>query len=156
MMEYSAYQKRLVRGSHEPLSCPIFPYINCTRKHTELLALPSTSTTIELAMFTSLFRPLAVVLGAALALPASASPLVRRDVIAPTITSPTAESVWPIGTVQTVTWYVSMLRRVAGSNLHVSHRDTSNFPPVSQITNILGEVILGFQANNSLNLDFGG
>lgn len=35
-----------------------------------------------------------------------ASPLFRRDVIAPRITSPTADSVWPVGSVQTVTWYV--------------------------------------------------
>ncbi|KAF8968973.1 hypothetical protein BDZ97DRAFT_1654445 [Flammula alnicola] len=70
------------------------------------------------------------------ALVIQASPLSRRDVITPNITSPTADSVWPVGSNQTVTW------------------DTSNFPPVSQITNILGKVILGFNANNSLNLDF--
>ncbi|KAF8192125.1 hypothetical protein BJ912DRAFT_962909 [Pholiota molesta] len=64
------------------------------------------------------------------------SPLARRDVIAPKITSPNAGSVWPVGSTQTVTW------------------DTSNFPPVSQITNIMGKVILGQDANNSLNLDF--
>ncbi|KAF9472236.1 hypothetical protein BDN70DRAFT_818934 [Pholiota conissans] len=67
-----------------------------------------------------------------------ASPLAldRRDVIRPKITSPNAGSVWPIGSTQTVTW------------------DTSDFPPVSQITNILGKVILGRDANDSLNLDF--
>lgn len=37
-----------------------------------------------------------------------------------------------------------------------AYRDTSNFPPVSQITNIMGKVILGQDANNSLNLDFSG
>ncbi|KJA24372.1 hypothetical protein HYPSUDRAFT_200596 [Hypholoma sublateritium FD-334 SS-4] len=83
----------------------------------------------------ALLRTVAAVLAVA-ALGGQASPVSRRDVIAPTITSPTAASVWPIGTTQTVTW------------------DTSNFPPVSQITNIIGQVILGFEANNSLNLDF--
>ncbi|KAF5315420.1 hypothetical protein D9619_007420 [Psilocybe cf. subviscida] len=65
-----------------------------------------------------------------------ASPLGRRDVITPKITSPTKDSVWPVGSTQTVTW------------------DTSDFPPVSQITNIIGKVILGFDENDSLNLDF--
>ena len=41
-----------------------------------------------------------------LALGVQASPLSLRDVIDPKITNPTASSVWPIGTVQTVTWYV--------------------------------------------------
>uniref|UniRef100_A0A8H8CF13 Uncharacterized protein n=1 Tax=Psilocybe cubensis TaxID=181762 RepID=A0A8H8CF13_PSICU len=71
-----------------------------------------------------------------LALSVNASPLSRRDVIAPRITSPNAQTVWPIGTVQTVTW------------------DTSNFPPDSQITNPIGQVILGFNSSDSLNLDF--
>ncbi|KAF8158540.1 hypothetical protein B0H34DRAFT_709277 [Crassisporium funariophilum] len=65
-----------------------------------------------------------------------ASPLNRRDVIAPKIIKPDASSVWPVGSVQTVTW------------------DTSNFPPDSQITNPIGQVILGFDENDSLNLDF--
>ncbi|PPQ86314.1 hypothetical protein CVT25_005615 [Psilocybe cyanescens] len=73
---------------------------------------------------------------ALLALSVNASPLSRRDVIAPRITSPNAQTVWPVGTVQTVTW------------------DTSNFPPDSQITNPIGQVILGFNSSNSLNLDF--
>ncbi|CAA7269102.1 unnamed protein product [Cyclocybe aegerita] len=65
-----------------------------------------------------------------------ASPLSRRDVIAPKITSPDANTVWTVGSVVTVTW------------------DTSNFPPDSQITNPIGKVILGFDENDSLNLDF--
>ena len=50
-----------------------------------------------------------------------------------------------------------LLLLAAGRVLIVSRascRDTSDFPPVSQITNIIGQVILGFEANNSLNLDF--
>ncbi|KAF9553888.1 hypothetical protein CPC08DRAFT_645028 [Agrocybe pediades] len=73
-----------------------------------------------------------------LAVNVHATPLSRRDVIAPHITSPHEGTVWPIGTVQTVTWCV----------------DTSNFPPDSQITNPIGQVILGFNSSNSLNLDF--
>ncbi|KIK04103.1 hypothetical protein K443DRAFT_676235 [Laccaria amethystina LaAM-08-1] len=65
-----------------------------------------------------------------------ASPLSRRDVVAPHITSPDASSVWPIGTMQLVTW------------------DTSDLPPDSQITNPIGQIILGFNESNSLNLDF--
>ena len=41
-----------------------------------------------------------------LAVGVQASPLSPRDVIVPKITNPTAGSVWPVGTVQTVTWYV--------------------------------------------------
>ncbi|KAF6761500.1 hypothetical protein DFP72DRAFT_1061728 [Ephemerocybe angulata] len=59
----------------------------------------------------------------------------RRDVIAPKITSPTASSVWPVGSTQTVTW------------------DTSDFPPDNQITNPIGKVILGHDSGDSLNLD---
>ncbi|EDR13601.1 uncharacterized protein LACBIDRAFT_292424 [Laccaria bicolor S238N-H82] len=65
-----------------------------------------------------------------------ASPLSRRDVVAPHITSPDANSVWPIGTTQLVTW------------------DTSDLPPDSQITNPIGQIILGYNESNSLNLDF--
>jgi hypothetical protein len=41
-----------------------------------------------------------------LAVGVQATPLFLRDVIAPTITNPKAGSVWPVGSVQTVTWYV--------------------------------------------------
>ncbi|KAJ3509183.1 hypothetical protein NLJ89_g5356 [Agrocybe chaxingu] len=75
-------------------------------------------------------------LAAAFSMGVQASPLSRRDVIAPKITSPDANTVWTVGSVVTVTW------------------DTSNFPPDSQITNPIGKVILGFDENDSLNLDF--
>ncbi|KIM35887.1 hypothetical protein M413DRAFT_14272 [Hebeloma cylindrosporum] len=71
-----------------------------------------------------------------LAVGVQATPLFRRDVIVPKITNPKAGAVWPVGSVQTVTW------------------DTSNFPPDSQITNPIGKVILGFDENDSLNLAF--
>ncbi|KAJ2912628.1 hypothetical protein MD484_g7794, partial [Candolleomyces efflorescens] len=61
--------------------------------------------------------------------------LSARDVVVPRITSPTASSVWPIGSTQFVTW------------------DTSDFPPDDQITNPLGRVLLGFDSGDSLNLD---
>ena len=34
-------------------------------------------------------------------------------------------------------------------------RDISNLPPDSQITNPIGKIILGYDEDNSLNLDFG-
>jgi len=43
---------------------------------------------------------------AVLAASVQATPLSRRDVIAPHITNPHAGTIWPIGTVQTVTWCV--------------------------------------------------
>ncbi|KAF8817203.1 hypothetical protein BYT27DRAFT_7075331 [Phlegmacium glaucopus] len=72
-----------------------------------------------------------------LSLSVQASPLLlaQRDVIAPPIIKPDATSVWPVGTQQIVIW------------------DTSNFPPDSQITNPIGQIILGFNESNSLNLN---
>ncbi|KAF9046766.1 hypothetical protein BJ165DRAFT_1404165 [Panaeolus papilionaceus] len=84
------------------------------------------------------FKALTTVLALVSSAVVHATPLAmgRRDVIAPKIIKPDASSVWPVGSVQTVTW------------------DTSNFPPDSQITNPIGKVILGFDENDSLNLDF--
>ena len=47
------------------------------------------------------------VLLAFLSFSVQASPLVQRDVIAPTILEPNSSSVWPIGTQQTVIWWVT-------------------------------------------------
>jgi len=86
-----------------------------------------------------------------------ASPLSRRDVIAPHITSPDANSVWPIGTTQLVTWCVNCLLPPSSGSADASNndRDTSDFPPDSQITNPIGQIILGYNESDSLNLDFG-
>ncbi|KAI0267335.1 hypothetical protein BC834DRAFT_1040654 [Gloeopeniophorella convolvens] len=61
----------------------------------------------------------------AVAFISSAKPvrLAARDVFVPPITSPTSASVWPVGSVQTVTW------------------DTSSAPV--QITNPIGHISLG-------------
>lgn len=86
-----------------------------------------------------------------------ASPLSRRDVVAPHITSPDANSVWPIGTMQLVTWCVNCLlppQVPAQLTRPLMIRDTSDLPPDSQITNPIGQIILGFNESNSLNLDF--
>jgi hypothetical protein len=85
-----------------------------------------------------------------------ASPLSRRDVVAPHITSPDASSVWPIGTMQLVTWCVNCLLPPSSGSADASNndRDTSDLPPDSQITNPIGQIILGFNESNSLNLDF--
>ncbi|KAF9523901.1 hypothetical protein CPB83DRAFT_862109 [Crepidotus variabilis] len=62
--------------------------------------------------------------------------LTPRDVIAPKITYPDATTVWHIGEVETVVW------------------DTSKIPANdSQITNPIGKIYLGYNENNSLNLD---
>ncbi|KAH6916809.1 hypothetical protein BKA70DRAFT_312961 [Coprinopsis sp. MPI-PUGE-AT-0042] len=61
--------------------------------------------------------------------------LSERDVVAPPIIKPDATSVWPIGTVQEVTW------------------DTSKLPPDNQITNPRGRILLGRDTGDSLNLD---
>jgi hypothetical protein len=83
-----------------------------------------------------------------------ASLLSPREVITPRITNPKAGSVWPIGTVQTVTWYVCYK---ISSELAVKPciRDTNNLPPDSQITNPVNQVILGFNESDSFNLDLG-
>ncbi|GBE83128.1 hypothetical protein BKA93DRAFT_822584 [Sparassis latifolia] len=67
---------------------------------------------------------------------ATALPLAPRDVVAPPITYPVAGTVWTVGATETVTW------------------DTSNLPPVANITNINGEVVLGYLTADSENLDF--
>ncbi|KAF5382661.1 hypothetical protein D9615_003034 [Tricholomella constricta] len=54
-----------------------------------------------------------------------ASPLYMRDVFSPHITSPDENTVWPVGTKQTVTW------------------ETKDIPPDSQLTNPNGKVVLG-------------
>ncbi|KAK0244130.1 hypothetical protein EDD85DRAFT_945452 [Armillaria nabsnona] len=64
-----------------------------------------------------------------------ALPLISRDVISPPITSPTAGAVWTVGQTITVTW------------------NTTVIPPASQVTNPIGKIVLGHQANNSLNLE---
>ena len=40
-----------------------------------------------------------------------------------------------------------------GLGVKSCNRDTTNFPPYFQVTNYFGQVILGFDVNNSLNLD---
>ena len=89
-----------------------------------------------------------------LAVGVQASPLSPRLVIDPQITNPKLGSVWPIGTVQTVTWYVRY-KISSGLGVKPCNRDTSNLPPESLISNLIGEVILGFNESDSLNLDFG-
>ena len=98
--------------------------------------------------------------GLAFAFLVQATPLSRRDVIAPRIITPNASTVWTIGQVETVTWWVVNelhCRRIIcwWGHCIIYSRDTSNFPPDSQITNPIGQVILGYLENNRLHLDFG-
>lgn len=43
-----------------------------------------------------------------------ALPLVRRDIVDPPITSPTANTVWHVGQTETVTWFVVLLLSCTG------------------------------------------
>lgn len=92
---------------------------------------------------------------ALLALSVQATPLSRRDVVAPKIILPNSQSVWPIGTTQTVTWYVQTSQNLPLLTTF-THRDTADLPPPSQITNLLAQIILGHNSSDSLNLDFSG
>jgi len=57
-------------------------------------------------LFNTVTSILTAFVGLALLLPVRASPLSRRDVVVPKIITPDANSVWTVGHVETVTWYV--------------------------------------------------
>ena len=85
-------------------------------------------------------------------IPVRAFPLSQRDVGTQNVIEPNAGSVWPIGTQQLLIWYPSIKLNNARSPLL---RDTSNLPSdPSQIINLIGQIILGFNESSSLNLDF--
>ncbi|KAF8630011.1 hypothetical protein AX15_003160 [Amanita polypyramis BW_CC] len=66
--------------------------------------------------------------------PVLSVPLKERDVVAPPVTAPNATSTWSVGSVQTVVW------------------DTSMLPPDNEITNKIGQVVLGHLGGGGLNL----
>ncbi|KAL1689399.1 hypothetical protein GGG16DRAFT_115111 [Schizophyllum commune] len=68
--------------------------------------------------------------------PLAAVQLTGRDVVAPPITSPNASTTWNVGETVTVTW------------------DTSDLPPESQITNKEGKIVLGYQTEDSMHLQY--
>ncbi|KAI0693976.1 hypothetical protein BC835DRAFT_1415605 [Cytidiella melzeri] len=75
------------------------------------------------------------ILATAFAAPFVADVVQKRDVVAPKMTSPTADTVWVVGNTYQVTW------------------DTSGLPPPANITNIIGQVVLGqFDANGDEHL----
>ena len=61
-------------------------------------------------------------------------PLAPRDVAVPPVTEPTENTVWVVGTTQSVKW------------------DISDLPPRENISNPLGKVVLGFLTDDSYNL----
>jgi len=65
-----------------------------------------------------------------------AIPVTSRDVFDPPVTNPNADTVWTVGSTQTVTW------------------DTSSLPAASQLISP-GMIVLGFLANDSENLMLG-
>ena len=127
-------------------------YINIDL-HMGTLTPSSTSTYCSFDPMTAMFAAqLFIMVLAFLAVGIQTSPLTPRAV--PKITDPKPGSVWPIGTVQTVTWYVCY-KISSGLRFKPCARDTSNFPPDSQIMNSIGQVMLGLNENNGLNLDIG-
>jgi hypothetical protein len=68
---------------------------------------------------------------------ATAVAVFKRDVFSPTITYPTASTVWNVGEVHHVRWSVA------------------NAPPGFPINNATGQLLLGFLENGSENLDVG-
>ncbi|OCH90901.1 hypothetical protein OBBRIDRAFT_792812 [Obba rivulosa] len=64
---------------------------------------------------------------------AIAIPMTSREVFDPPVTNPNADTVWTVGSTQTVTW------------------DTSSLPPASQLTSP-GMIVLGFLTSDSENL----
>jgi hypothetical protein len=88
---------------------------------------------------------------------AYALPLVKRIVVDPPITSPSAGTVWTPGQTQTVTWYEALsnyraLLRVTQPLPTLNFRDTSVIPPTGNFT---GMILLGHQTPGSENLDVG-
>src|SRR6266702_4753576 len=88
-----------------------------------------------------------------------AVPLVKRIVVSPQITSPTASTTWNVGDKVTVTWCVQLSQpyltpRAAGElALYVRvYRDTSRIPPPGNFT---GQLLLGFLTHEGENLDIG-
>jgi hypothetical protein len=63
-----------------------------------------------------------------------ALPISQRDVYNPPITYPNAQTIWVAGSKQTVTW------------------ETANMPPDSQLTSPEGRIVLGWLADDSMNL----
>jgi len=81
-------------------------------------------------------------------------PLAQRDVVAPHITNPHEGTIWMVGQRELVAWQVYKTSIFNSPLIESSpSRETDNLPPDSQITNPNGRVILGYQANDSLNLD---
>jgi len=66
---------------------------------------------------------------------AAALAISKRDVFNPTITYPTASTVWNVGEVHNITWSIA------------------NAPTGFPINNATGTILLGFLANDSENLD---
>jgi hypothetical protein len=121
-------------------------------------------------IFTSpvaLLFSLAITMSVSTAAPIVLSSVSERDVWAPKVTSPNAGTVWPVGSSQTVTWYVEIalpyrygVRALFSFNVdprsRLCDRDTSNRP--SQVTNPKGTLLLGHlndDGSGGENLDVG-
>lgn len=63
-------------------------------------------------------------------------------VVDPKITSPTQDTVWVVGNQYNVTWFVWNCYEFASLFMSI-FRDNSDLPPLVNITNVQGEVVLG-------------
>ncbi|KAF7346566.1 hypothetical protein MSAN_01884700 [Mycena sanguinolenta] len=79
-----------------------------------------------------------------------AAPLDSRTAFAPPITSPTAQSVWKVGQVQTVTWQVDLVFQLVSRLIRVQEcfRNTSRYNAVSTRC-VTGMIQLGYLDPNS-------
>ncbi|KAJ7133004.1 hypothetical protein C8R46DRAFT_923624 [Mycena filopes] len=75
---------------------------------------------------------------------ALAAPFHGRSVFDPPITSPTAESVWKVGDVETVTWQVHSPLTLYSSSSHTDFRDATGIP-----AGVTGRIMLGFLSSTS-------
>lgn len=78
--------------------------------------------------------------------------LLSRDVFDPPITSPSASTIWQVGQTVTVIWYVQICSLYPYYVIHFNlciHRDITNLPPASQLTDPNGTVVLGYMASST-------
>jgi hypothetical protein len=71
-----------------------------------------------------------------------AAPLDSRTVFDPPITSPTAQSIWKVGEVQTVTWQVHFVR--IPSSFSLVYRNATGIP-----AGVTGKIMLGYLSPDS-------
>jgi hypothetical protein len=64
-------------------------------------------------------------------------------VVDPMITSPTQTTVWVVGNKYNVTWCAQLWLIIFTLCLQCIYRSNANLPPLVDITNVQGEIVLG-------------